>query len=318
MNIIDKTVIASGIYEKENGELKKIYLKEYVRAYHRVVKKLEGYKGFFGLGYPFYALGNKFYGDLPIIQEQFRYNSDLFEQFHDQFENSVWPCEQCLKENLGNMPNLKSICYRCPTVSKEISPRKVINRLPDMDLCLVVEDSKVEQAKEELMYTLPENGLTTSDIDPIGAIDKVYRIASSLKMGKLPTEWVPLDTHLFPYNELMELMHKVEPEMAKSLESGKPPYLATTPDSLRKTWQKDDTAINFAYDFLYSFTDYDFDQEMKETLIGTRKIIASKYTNNQIERMVLGASIDSQKRRYYSCPTLKLRFNERINSWKEE
>ena len=318
MDIITKAVVASTTFEEENGELKKIYLKNHIRRFHRVVKRLEGYRGFFGLGYPYDALGNRLAGDLPLINEQFRYNLELLSIFHEQFKNGIWPCEKCLKTKLDEMPDLKSICYKCPVVPKDISPRKVINRLPDMDLCLVVADDKLEQTKGELIPLFNENGLRTSDVDPIGTVDKMYRIAMDLKNGKMPTEYVPLDTHLFTYSELIDLMSKVEPEMAISLKSGNPPYLSTRPYSLRKTWQQDDTAINFVYDFLYTFTDHDFRPELKEQLIKTRKQIASKYTNEQIEKMIVGAANASQKRRYHSCPTLKLRLDERINSWREE
>lgn len=316
MNIINKAVISSTRFEEENGELKKIYLLNYIKKYKEIVATLAGYNGFFGLGYPFYALGNNCQGHLPLIDEQFRYNFELFLVFYEHFNNEVWPCEFCLKEKLKDMPDLKKICYKCPDVPKEISPRKVINRLPDMDLCLVVKDGYEEAIKEQLLHLLEKNGLETSDIDPLGTIEKVYRIASDLKKGKMPSEYIPLDTHLFKYNTLYDLISEVEPTIDKALRTGKAPYLPTFPDSLRKVWQQDDTAINFVFDFLYSFTEYDFDPILLQKLKETRKLIAEKYTNEQLEKIIMDTGPESMNRRY-KCKTLKSRFNERINLWRK-
>lgn len=317
MNIINKTVIGSTIFEEENGELKKIYLLNYIRKYKDLVSKLSGYNGFFGLGYPFYALGNYLEGNLPHIDEQFRYNLELLTIFYDNFKNGIWPCEKCLEDNLYDMPDLKKICYKCPVVSKEISPRKVINRLPDMDLCLIVKDGYEESTKRRLLYFFDKNGFQASDIDPLGTIEKMYRISSDLKDGNMPSEYIPLDTHLFKYSTLNNLISEVEPEIDRALRSGKAPYLPTFPDSLRKTWQQDDTAINFVFDFLYSFTEYDFDPKLLQKLKEVRKLIADKYTNEQLEKIIIETGPSSMVRRY-KCPTLKSRFNERVNSWREE
>lgn len=317
MNIIDKAVIGSTRYEQENTNLKRMYLLNYLKKYREVVSKLTGYNGFFGLGYPFYALGNNLEGNLPIIYEQFRYNYELYQIFQEQFPDEIWPCEKCLKEKVYDMPDLKKICYNCPDVPKEISPRKVINRLPDMDLCLVVKDEYKENIKTKLLYLFEKNKLQTSDVDPLETIEKMYRISNDLKNGKMPTEYIPLDTHIFEYSTLYDLISEVEPVIDKSLKIGKVPYLPTFPDSLRKSWQKDDTAINFIFDFLYSFTEYDFDQQLLQKLKETRKLIADKYTNEQIEKIIKETGPSSLTRRY-ECPTLKLKFNERINRWRNE
>jgi hypothetical protein len=186
-----------------------------------------------------------------------------------------------------------------------------------MDFCLVIKDGNEEEAKERLIKSFNENGFHTSDIDPIGTIEKMYRISNRLKTGYVPTEFVPIDTHLFTYSELSKLMGKLEPEIERALSADRAPYVPTFPDSLRKTWQKDDTAINFFYDYMYSFTEYDFDSELAQQLKETRKSIVTKYTNEQLEKMVLEAGPESQRRRY-QCPTLKLRFNERMDSWRKE
>ena len=180
MNVIDKTVIGSTRFEEDNSEVKKLYLIEYINKYKELVSKLSGYNGFFGLGYPFYALGNNFEGNIPLIDEQIRYNFELYAQFHKKYSDGIWPCEKCLEENIYDMPDLKKICYNCPVVPKELSPRKVINRLPDMDLCLVVKDGYEENIKRKLLSLFAINGFQTSDIDPLETIEKISRSSESL------------------------------------------------------------------------------------------------------------------------------------------
>ncbi len=317
MNVIDKTVIGSSRFEEENTSLKKEYLIKYLKDYKDLVSRFSGYNGFFGLGYPFYALGKDMEGELPYIDEQLRYNLELLVLFHEQFTDGEWPCEQCLRETLSDMPDLKKICYRCPKVPKEISPRKVINRLPDMDLCLVLEDKSVERIKNRLVRLFELHGMTTSDVDPLGTIDKIYRISTDLKNGKMPSEYVPLDTHIFKYSTLCNLLSEVEHEIDKSIKNGKAPYLPVLPDSLRKVWQHDDTAINFVFDFLYSFTECHLDPNLLQQIKEIRKSIANKYTNKQLEKIIIQTGPESMARRYEN-PVLKKRFNERINLWREE
>lgn len=41
------------------------------------MKLVPGFKGAFGTGYPFYAIGSNMQYSYPIIEEQIRYNDEL-------------------------------------------------------------------------------------------------------------------------------------------------------------------------------------------------------------------------------------------------
>ena len=102
---------------------------------------------FFGTGYPFYVLDSNLEGQLPIIKEQLRYNNELYKE--SKYVQQ-WLCEECLKLNSKQMPDLKQICKPCPQVKDSIKPRKVVNRLPDIDMWMICGDDKVKSACKQL------------------------------------------------------------------------------------------------------------------------------------------------------------------------
>ena len=325
MDLIRKASLASTIFEETNTELKKEYLLNYINLYNSIVSSLPGYKGSFGTGYPFYALGNDFKGELPIIEEQIRYNNELIKDLHDCLiqpnnysgKNKLWNCESCLTENKKNMPNLKIVCNRCPDVHRKLRPRKIINRLPDVDLWMIIEDGYEDITKKRLVELFEKNNLHTSDVDPILTINQVYDIAMELRNENMPTSYIPLDTHIISYNTLFELISETPTEIETSHRVDRVPYLPILPESLRKTWQYDDEAYNFIYDYLYSLTEYNFEGNLLKELKETRKEIAEKYNNEELERMAILAGSKSASRRHQNL-VLKKRFNERINLWREE
>lgn len=234
MDLIQKTVEASTSFENADRKLKKEYLLKNINTFKKVTEVLPGFRGAFGLGYPFYALGKDLEGELPYIKEQIRYNNKLLDEFLDNSYDNVWHCEKCLQANMDNMPDLKKVCYKCPVVPKKIKPRKVINRLPDMDFCLVVEDGYEEVSKIKLLDIFDKNGFYTSDVNPLKTINDVYEISEDLKKGEMPSKFVPIDVHLFSYEELYMLIEKVGEVIQLAEENGIKAYLPTLPDSLRK------------------------------------------------------------------------------------
>ena len=102
------------------------------------------------------------------------------------------------------MPDLKKICKPCPNVIDEIKPRKIINRLPDIDMWLVCEDGCVEQAQNELTKLLDEYKMRTSDIAPLSSINDVCEIAQTLKEGKFPKIFLPIDSHIIEYSKIKD------------------------------------------------------------------------------------------------------------------
>lgn len=284
----------------KNKDLKKMYIKKNIDIINSVMEHTTGYRGSFGTGYPFYAIDSDFKEDLPVIKEQIRYNEELRTTILNA-KLKKWPCESCLPVNGPYMEDLKQICIPCPRLEKELKPRKVINRLPDIDMWMVCEDTKVEEAKKELKETFDQLGMHTSDVNPIQTFKEFKEIITDLEDGKMPIKMLPLDVHVVKYSELSNL--------------GEVPYLPILPDSLRKKWQKDDEAYNFTLDFLYSMTDFNFEEILKQRLDYTRNLVARQLTEEKSMEMLDLVSPDSVKRRFEN-KTLKKSYKRRINSWK--
>ena len=113
------------------------------------------WKGTFGTGYPLYALDENLEGNLPIISEQVRYNRQLVRD-GKPVQKSIWLCKECLDKKYKDMPDLKKICRPCPNMIDSLKPRKIINRLPDVDMWLICKDGCVEQAQDELVSLMKE------------------------------------------------------------------------------------------------------------------------------------------------------------------
>lgn len=213
------------------------------------------------------------------------------------------------------MPDLKQLCKPCPKISAQLKPRKVINRLPDMDLWLIHESDNLQVIGIQFSTLLDRNGLYPSDIDPLQSINDVIEICNDLKNNKIPNKKLPLDTHIIKYRELKELIEQVPDELKKSKTNGRIPYLSIHPLSKRITWQKDDEAYNFILDFLYSFTPYNFNPELEKILNKVRKHIANTYSIEQITTWINESGNTSVERRNQN-KQLKLTLDRRINSWK--
>lgn len=316
-NICLEVVEASNKFEEnnfKNKDLKKMYIKKNIDIINSVMEHTTGYRGSFGTGYPFYAIDSDFKEDLPVIKEQIRYNEELRTTILNA-KLKKWPCESCLPVNGPYMEDLKQICIPCPRLEKELKPRKVINRLPDIDMWMVCEDTKVEEAKKELKETFDQLGMHTSDVNPIQTFKEFKEIIIDLEDGKMPIKMLPLDVHVVKYSELSNLLDQIPFTILNSSNLGEVPYLPILPDSLRKKWQKDDEAYNFTLDFLYSMTDFNFEEILKQRLDYTRNIVARQLTEEKSMEMLDLVSPDSVKRRFEN-KTLKKSYKRRINSWK--
>lgn len=315
-NICLEVVESSNKFEEnnfKNKDLKKMYIKKNIDIINSVMEHTTGYRGSFGTGYPFYAIDSDFKEDLPVIKEQIRYNEELRTTILNA-KLKKWPCESCLPVNGPYMEDLKQICIPCPRLEKGLKPRKVINRLPDIDMWMVCEDTKIEEAKKELKETFDQLGMHTSDVNPIQTFKEFKEIITDLEDGKMPIKMLPLDVHVVKYSELSNLLDQVPFTILNSSNLGEVPYLPILPDSLRKKWQKDDEAYNFTLDFLYSMTDFNFEEILKQRLDYTRNLVARQLTEEKSMEMLDLVSPDSVKRRFEN-KTLKKSYKRRINSW---
>ena len=310
-----QTANISTEFEKTNTELKRLYLLENIKKYHEITSNIEYSKGTFGTGYPFYVLGKNLEGTLPVIDEQIRYNNELISAVAG-CHYSNWKCAHCLSENGITMPDLKTICIPCQNMDNALKPRKLINRLPDIDLWIVCPKDRVEETKERLSLLFASQDMIPSDINPVHTIEDVAEITEDLKKGIMPSKWLPLDTHIIDYETLYKLINKLPEILKTAKESGEIPYLPIHPFSLRKKWQQDDQPYNFVQDFLLSLTEYDFEPNLKTALERTREILANTYTIEELYAIMLACGPESVVRRQQT-KQLELCFKERIQSWKK-
>ena len=174
------------------------------------------------------------------------------------------------------MPDLKQICKKCPQINDALKPRKVINRLPDLDMWMICEQDDIENASKKMQSHLTQFGFTTSDVDPVKTIYDLQEIVQSLKNDQMPRKKLPIDTHIIDNVTLYTLISKIPDILDYCYNHDEIPYLPIHPLSLRKTWQKDDTAYNFVHDYLSSFSEFQMDDNLKKLLDETRKVVAKK------------------------------------------
>lgn len=315
INICNKAANASNEFERNTSELKRRYLVHNIMLYNHIITKINGNCGSFGTGYPFYVLDENLTGQLPVIAEQIRYNNELI-SFAQNSGHTNWFCFNCLLQNSNTMPDLKQICKPCPNMEDELKPRKILNRLPDIDMWMIYKDSHFDDVKEELTRLFREYNFHTSDVNPIQTIEDLTIITQDLERGIMPEKRLPLDAHIIDYQTISSLIEQVPFVLKQASIDSKTPYLPIHPLSYRKTWQYDDTAYNFIYDYLQSFTDFNFDENLKQLLIETRNIIAKSYSFEQLYQFLIASGPASAKNRYKTL-ALKQNFKERIDSWKQ-
>lgn len=305
----------SNDFETTNTDLKRKYLIKNIHAFNFIASKIRASRGTFGTGYPFYALDKELEGALPIIKEQIRYNNELVKFAEDsKFKN--WTCEECLSKKYAIMPDLKQICKPCPNMDNGLKPRKIINRLPDLDMWLVCEDGHVREVSEKLTTLLGYYGFRTSDVDPVQTVKDVKEIVEDLKAGKMPTKLLPIDAHIVERSVFKTLIEEVPSTIEHSEMTGNVPYLPIHPLSYRKTWQYDDEAYNFVHDYLGSVTDLTLDDELAELLRETRAKLVQKYSTADLYRILLNTSSEVFIRRH-ATPELQKAFENKIEEWKQ-
>lgn len=311
--ITGKVEKSSTDFEKTNTELKRKYLIWNIEAFNKIASAVSVSKGSFGTGYPFYALDSNLEGKIPIIQEQIRYNRQLVID-GQHVQKSIYLCKSCLEKNYKNMPDLKTVCKPCPNMIDSLKPRKLINRLPDLDMWLVCEDGCIDKAQEELSNLLKKYDMRTSDVDPILSIDNFSQISELLKSGKKPGIFLPIDSHIMEYSALKELIEQVPQTLSKAKQDMQKPYLPIHPKSYRKQWQYDDEAYNFIYDFLSAFTSFNFPDELQKSLDKSRLEIATNYTTEELFNFLLQSATTANFRRFQSMH-LEDYFFKRVEGW---
>lgn len=313
--LCSKVAGISSTFERCNTGVKKEYLIKNIVLYNELVSKIDESCGSFGTGYPFYALERDLGGNLPIIKEQIRYNDQLIrESFLSK--SSIWPCYQCLQVNGEIMADLKNVCKSCRKIEGSLKPRKVINRLPDMDLWMVCEERNMKEAIEQLTSLFHEYQIHSSDINPIQTMKDLEEIVDQIEQQRIPEKMLPIDAHIIGYSTLLSLIKQVPLILDQSSKNSDTPYLPIHPLSLRKTWQYDDVAYNFIHDFLSSFTEFSLEENLQKILTDVRGVVANNYTLDELYHYLIITGPKSVKERHKTL-SLKDRFEEGIESWKK-
>lgn len=307
----------SDSFESNNGSAKISYLKININKFREIAKSIEFNRGNFATGYPFYAIDidQDSVESLPIIAEQIRYNAEL-RIAEQQAGTNIWICEECLKSNGRNMPDLKQVCKPCPKIDARLKPRKVINRLPDLDMWLICENGKMEECSRTLQHELYTNRFKTSDVNPIQTIYDIEKIVQLLNCDEIPDLLLPIDVHIVEYDVLLSKIASVPDAIADSLLYGHPAYIPILPLSFRKTWHFDDEAYNFVSDFLACFTESNLDTRMQSMLNDARFTLISKYNPDELYSVLLKTLAPSTLRRF-NTKQLKRHFQMRVESWKK-
>lgn len=312
--MVEQVEGASTTFEKTNTDLKRRFLIWNIEAFNTIASAVSVNRGSFGTGYPFYVLDKDLKGDIPIISEQVRYNRQLVKD-GEPVQKSIWECKECLKKNYATMPDLKTVCKPCPNMLDSLKPRKLINRLPDLDMWMVCKDGEVEVAQEELTNLLEKYNMRTSDVDPLKSLDEVAEIATTLKDGKFPRTFLPIDAHIMEESAMVKLIEKVPDELQQAKKSGRKPYLPIRPKSFRKEWQYDDEAYNFIYDYLSAFTAFNFPPSLEEPLKASRARVIEENTPEELFGFLMQSATPANFRRFQSYELERI-FLKRVADWK--
>lgn len=313
MDIVRGAAKASTTFELTNTDIKRQYIVSNIMMYNAIVSLINESKGTFGTGYPFYVLDKNLQGALPVIGEQLRYNDALLSDAGSQTD---WLCAQCLTENGFKMPNIKEICNACPDVMKALKPRKVINRLPDLDMWTICNPEDIESVSVQLAELLKKYEFNTSDVDPLKTIYELESLVLKVKGGQIPDEHLPIDTHIIDNVTLYTLIAEIPDRLKQAMKKEETPYAPISPLSLRKKWQHDDMPYNFVHDFLSSFHEFRIDDDMQHLLDETRTYVAKHYSFDQLYKWLLESGGESVQRRHQT-EGLKESFKRRVEEWQE-
>mgnify|MGYP003314987571 CR=1 FL=1 len=114
MNTCKKAADASTRFERLNNDLKRRYFIKNMERINMIMEHTPGYCGSFGTGYPFYVLDDKFQGELPIIEEQIRYNNELYEYAKEKNIKIINAVEICATMYYNGAPSTINHYVYCP------------------------------------------------------------------------------------------------------------------------------------------------------------------------------------------------------------
>ena len=200
------------------------------------------------------------------------------------------------------MPDLKIICKPSQKIDNSIKPRKVINRLPDLDMWTIAEDGKTSEVSAQLARALQVSDIYPSDISPYKTILEFTNISKDITEGRMPSKFLPIDTHIVEASQLKELIEKV------------PETIRNAKRTNTRPWQYDDTGYNFIFDFLFSFNIFTQNKELLDAIKKSRITIANENTPEELISIIYSISNPSVQRRMETIE-IQEALKERFTSW---
>ncbi len=314
-DITKEVVDASNSIENNNSTTRMEFFLKHIFVWNEINRHSKHSVGTFGTGYPFYSLKYNLEDGFSPIEEQIRYDNELLEQAKDQ-KDKEWTCAACLYKNAELMPDLKQICKPCPNMINELKPRKIINRLPDLDFWAICEDGKLEETSNEILKYMKIFNMDSSDNNPLRTIRDVREIADDLENHKVPNRYLPMDVHIIEKSKLKQLIKQVPEVLMETKKSnGSIAYLPIHPLSYRKNWQYDDTAYNFIFDYLFSFTVLSADKELVDLNRETKKKVANNFTNEELIDIIKSVASEGQRRRMNNERIMEV-LNKKFDLWR--
>ena len=133
----------------------------------------------------------------------------------------------------------------------------------------------------------------------------------------MPSKKLPLDVHIIEYSKVEELLNKIVSTFIKATSNSIAPYLAIHPLSLRKKWQYDDVAYNFAFDYLFSLTPFSWEDDLNNKLMKSRFELRSLFSEDDLIEIFDLVASDAVKRRF-ETKTVKKCYGRRLKLWEEK
>lgn len=295
------TQLAMGIeatrvfFNEEGGRAAETIVKE-IQDINKSVQAIPGFKGSFGLGYPFYAMNDlsDSVEEVPAINDFIEQSQSLVRQSRD-FAGEVWPCAGC--QETRHLPDLKSQCKPCNDVL--FKPRDLFKALPDIDVVNVF-DAPTCETELQLQDVLQKMNLLQSDSDIRGTYLRTMGTLQQNNPSKLP-----IDAHIWSLASF---------EACCGALRENPAYVENQiiSRSLHTRWE--DNQINFWFDFIFSLTEIgEIDAVLKGTVDETRRTLVQSLGKDEIKRLV--GRVSARGKAILDDPKMEQIFDERISSW---
>lgn len=258
---------------------------------------LDGLRGCFGLGYPYYAVDQRLGLSYRVPEiGAFVAKTTASATYARTSPSASWPCVEC--QTTTQLPDLKTNCKPCEKTL--FRPRDLFKALPDIDVVLVL-DTETRRREQEVETLLVSLGLRQSDTDIRGSVNSTI-----LALAGVEGEHVPVDAHIWNLDEFRECCLRIQ---AAPLDTN----VIINSRSLHTKWE--DNPVNFWFDFVFSLTEVGVvDPELQRLVDDTRRALVSTLGSEGLESATKRAS--GRARLILDDPNMRNVFLGKVSSWR--